>query len=247
MADLIENLIQKEVVEKLDNTMRIKRVEAWADNVQRVQFCNIKWLRLYSEFLEGQLVVGYDEDNWVVIQTETPLEQGQELSIKRPLFFHGTPLNTIEEWHNFANDENTKLPFIWLKSPSRITNKGYKSPFKYDADVKLYFVHYSDWLKKNNDRVNNTIQPLNALKDALMDRIDKASPYFMKLENRGTSKDFPKFGKESAKGIEKTYFNSTLAGVMLDLQLKIKKDLCKCAPPITTINIFDETFDNNFE
>ena len=235
MANLIHTLIQKQVVDKLNNKMRVLRVEniEGEENIQRVKFCNIKWLKLYNRFMDGQIVIDYDVDGWVFLQVDEPLKVGDILSIHIPLFFYGTPYNTMEEWHNFVdedgrNREDVKLPFIWLKTPSAINQKDIRSPFKYSARMKLFFVHYSDWTKKNEFRVNQSIEPLNALKEEFIKAINNNVMYFNRLSNEGESKDFPKFGKETEKGVEKTYFNSTLAGVMLDLSIEVKNDLCFC-------------------
>lgn len=233
MADIVltQSIVEDEIVNKLDNKMRVTDVGAWANDTQELTLCGLKWLRLYDEFLEGYLVIDYVDENTILVQTEVPIYKGEILTIQRPLFFEGTPYNTISEWHNFVdangqNREDTKLPFIWLKTPTRDDWYGFKSPMSRDSALEVFFVHYSDWGKLNEDRVNKVIQPLMQLVNEFQNTINKNRTAFAPLENRGRTKGYPKFGNETPNGIENAIFESTLGAVKLDIDITIKRGKC---------------------
>lgn len=233
MADIVltQSIVEDEIVAKLDNTMRVTDVGVWANDTQELTFCGLKWLKLYDEFLQGYLVIDYVDENTVIIQTEVPIVKGEILTIQRPLFFHGTPYNTISEWHNFVdangqNREDAKLPFIWLKTPTRDEWYGFKSPMSRDSNLEVFFVHWSDWGKLNEDRVNKVIQPLMQLVAEFQNTINKNRTAFAPLEDKGMTKGYPKFGNETPNGIEKTIFESTLGAVKLEIDIKIKRGKC---------------------
>jgi hypothetical protein len=246
MDHLISDIVKQHIVDLLDNEVRIIRAGTWSSvtEMQTVTFCDIKWLRLYNQFLEGQEVISI-VGNQVTLTTSQPLAQGETLTIERPKFFHGTPYNTVQEWHDFTTNEREKLPFIWLVTPSNERFNDYKTTIQRVSSCQLFFVHWSDWQMLNQNRVNETIEPLHRLIDNFVETIDDNVRAFGKLDNRGQRRDYPKFGRESNKGIEEVIMNSTLGAVRLEIDLRIKRDLkCKCARPS---QIFDETFDNTFE
>jgi hypothetical protein len=249
MANLITDIVKTHIVDRLDNELKIIRAGSWNSitQLQTVTFCDIKWLQLYGRFLEGQEVISIT-GNQVVLTSPSALAQGEYLHIERPKFFHGTPYNTVQEWHDFTTQERDKLPFIWLVTPSNESYNNYKSTVERVSSCQLFFVHWSDWQMLNQTRINETIAPLQRLVDSFVDAVDNNVSAFDFLGDRGQRKEYPKFGRESSKGIEEVIMNSTLGAVKLDISLRIKRDLiCKCDTSILPLNIFDETFDNTFE
>ena len=233
MADIIltQSIVEWEIVNKLNNTMRVLDAGVWSNDTQELTFCGLKWLKLYDEFLEDVIVIEYIDERTVLVQTETPIEKGEMLTIQRPLFFEGTPYETISEWHNFVdangqNREDTKLPFIWLKTPTGDDWYGFKSPMSRDSNLEVFFVHWSDWGKLNEDRVNKVIQPLMQLVAEFQNTINKNRTAFAPLENKGKTKGYPKFGNETPNGIENSIFESTLGAVKLEVEVTIKRGKC---------------------
>jgi hypothetical protein len=230
MADLISNIIKTQVVDRLNNELKIIRAGSWNSltQLQTVTFCDIKWLQLYNATLEGQTVVSIT-GNQVVLNSPVPLAQGETLTIERPKFFHGTPYNTVQEWHDFTTQEREKLPFIWLVTPANERYNNRTATVERISDCQLFFVHWSDWQMLNQNRVNETIAPLHRLVDEFIEAIDENPRAFDRLNDRGQRKEYPKFGRETSKGIEEVIMNSTLGAVKLDIDLRIKRDLiCKC-------------------
>jgi hypothetical protein len=246
MANLISDIVDNGIVQQLNNKLKIIRASAVSNNVQTLHFCDIKWLELYKEFKGGVEVLNI-AGNSVDVSTSTPFIVGQELEIDVPKFFHGTPLNTVQEWHEFSTNEREKLPFIWLVTPVQERHQDRRLTVERISNCRILFVHWSNWLELNQNRVNETIRPLHKLVDEFVYTINNNPTSFDRLANNGTRKDYPKFGRETNKGIEEVIMNSTLGAVSLDVELRIKRDLVCCDLPMIETQIFDETFDNTFE
>jgi hypothetical protein len=249
MDNLISDIVKTQIVDRLPNELRVIRAGTWnsVTELQTVTFCDLKWLPLYNRFIEGQEVISIT-GNQVTLTSPSPLAVGETLTIERPKFFHGTPYNTVQEWHDFTTQEREKLPFIWLVTPANERWNNKRQTIERVSSCRLFFVHWSDWQMLNQNRVNETIAPVHWLVNNFVETVDRNATAFDYLEGQGQRKEYPKFGRETSKGIEEVIMNSTLGAVSLDIDLRIKRGLiCKCPGPIPTINIFDETFDNTFE
>ena len=230
---LISDIIQQFIVDKLDNTLTILSVNAPANNLQTVTFCNIKWLKCYGFITIGNQSYIVESYNGNIVRFEIP--QGANAItvndfpvISRPLFLNGTLSNTKLEWNQYSMDERDKLPFIWLVSPTDVITASPQNGRTKTANVKLWFVHWSDWKKLNRDRQDEAIRPLMSLVDEFNNTIERESNIFSEYDNV-TTRDFPKLGVETPNGIGKTLFDSTLSGIEYDSSLKIFHRYCeKC-------------------
>lgn len=216
-SDIVETLI----LPRLDNKLKATTI-----NGQQVTFKCLKWFKLYGFVIyNGQeLKPTAISGNTLTFNTET--EFSDAFTLKLPLFLYGTLSNTKEEWNRFENDERKKLPFIWLVSPSSV-RKSNDSTIANDLDLLLWFVHWSDWSKLNNDRMSDAVKPLKSLVDAFVNVLDEHKGTF--IEYSGVEmRDFPKFGTTSKDGIEKKLFDSTLSAIELSINVKVNAENCNC-------------------
>jgi hypothetical protein len=228
MADLITDIVEQEIVNKLDNLLKVIRASAVVNDVQTLEFCDIKWLELYNEFTNGLQVVSVS-GNSVDVATSTPITVGTILEIQRPLFLDGTPLNTVQEWHEFNPNEKEKLPFIWLVTAVDDGYQNRTSAIERIVNCQIFFVHWSNWLELNQNRVNDTIRPLHKVIDAFANKVNNNPPVFDRLSNNGTRREYPKFGRETNEGIEEVIMNSTLGAIRYNVELRIKRNyICEC-------------------
>lgn len=247
MAYLISDIAATEIVAKLPNRLKVLKASPVVNDEQTLLFCDVKWLELFMELKDGAKVLDV-AGNSVTVSTTTAYEVGDIVEIPIPKFFHGTPYNTVKEWHDFSTIEREKLPFIWLVTPVNERYNDFRQTVERVANCKFLFVHYSNWLELNQSRVNDTIRPLHKLIDSFIQIVNYAPLIFDKLQNDGTRKEYPKFGRETSKGIEEVIMNSTLGAVSLDIELRIKRNIrCVCPSLLPRLSIFDETFDNTFE
>lgn len=234
---LINETIQQEIIDKLDNTLIIDSVFPvdTVTNLQYVTFRCIKWLQLYNFVTLNGIeygVVSVNANTGVVvfaIPTGAPsFTVFHEPTLSRPLLLNGTLKNATEEWANLSLNEREKLPFIWLVSPTLERLAPLDSGLAKTSDLKLWFVHWSDWTQKNITRQAEAIKPLMRLIQAFTDAIDANSVAFEGYEGVDL-RDFPKFGTLNEKGIDKVIFPSTLSAVEFDISLKLFRKYCeKC-------------------
>jgi hypothetical protein len=219
--ELLSEIIRNEIIDKMDTTATVSEVVdvQLVDGVyvSKVRFCDEKWLSITNKPVF--------EDVYEFEGAE-PLNVRDKVPLIIPKFFWGTPLNTAEEWTNFATREENKLPFIWLVQPSKLKHNDYKQTVRVVADVNLFFVHHSNWKQTNEFRENESIKPLQSVVDEFMSVIDSNRKWF-NTPRLNTRTEHPRFGKESTKGVEETVFRSTLAAVKLVMSLDIKEN-CKC-------------------
>lgn len=223
----LEDIVES-IVTNLSNEIKVKRVlETFGTTATKVLFCDYKWLSLYQGQGFGQYGIStINEDGSVWITSAANLQVGELIPLPIPPFFSGTPLVTVEEWANFSTNENVKLPFIWLVTPSNYKNQDQKMTVKTKVDIRVFFIHNSDWKQLNRTRVNDSVKPMHAIAAAFVETVNNNKREFDYVKNN-TIREFPRFGKETAKGIEQTIFNSTLAAVELRFTLELK-NYCKC-------------------
>jgi hypothetical protein len=224
---LVTDIVANEIVAKMDNMLRVSEVVGtFGTQITFVKFCNYKWLIIYEGKSFGAYSYGQINSNGVVpITASTLLNVGDLVPLPIPMFKHGTPLNTVEEWTRFETDENEKLPLIWFVTPFNEKVNDYKQTIERNCDVKLFFIHYSNWMELNQTRVNDSIKPLQAIVDEFIATVNRNKAVFDRVK-KSTRREFPKFGTETSEGTKQTIFNSTLAAVQLTTTLDLKKDKC---------------------
>jgi len=230
---LINEIVQTEIIDKLDNVLTIKSVDPAGGGTQKVYFCCIKWLKLYKTITSGDYTYLVDGVNGnsvkLIIPTGAPaLTIFDEPTLNRPLLLNGTMLNASQEWTKSTLSEPEKLPFIWLASPTLERLDPLDSGIEKTSDLKLFFVHWSDWTQLNANRQADAVKPLMELVSAFRDAIDQNTTAFESYDGVDL-RDYPKFGTMTDKGVDKTIFPSTLSAVEFDISLKLFRKYCeKC-------------------
>lgn len=221
---LISEQIEQYVIDRLDNTLEILAVSAVVAGQQTVTFRCLKWMKLYDT-LNGRTIVSYN-GNLVTftIGAGQDFTMATEATLQNPLFLNGTLSNTKYEWDKFELNERAKLPFVWLVSPTR-ENFEEETPTK-NSECQLWFVHWSDWNLLNVDRQDEAIKPLAALVREFIKTIERQPAIFESYDNYST-KDFPKFGTETATGVGKMLFNSTLSAIEMNINVNIFRNCCE--------------------
>lgn len=229
---LISDIVREEIIDKLDNVLEIVSVGTVAQGKQYVTFSCIKWLKLYDHAIVNGLNYSIDSINgntvtFLITNVNVAITNNSVVLVKKPLLFNGTLSNTKLEWSKFDTKERNKLPFIWLVSPTDETDNAINST-TLNYQLKLWFVHWSDWNKLNADRQDEAIRPLKVLEKYFKEAIKNNASVFNSFTNQ-TTRDFPKFGTLGTNGIEKTIFDSTLSALEFDISLEIFKRYClKC-------------------
>lgn len=229
--ELVSDVIANDLLPNIDNVLTIVDfLPVNANDVQPVKFkCN-KWVDLFGFVYNNGVpvqVIGKN-DGYINFEIGSPSQEftaDSIVTLKIPLFLNGTLSNTKEEWNRFELDEREKLPFVWLVSPTYQKSNQYANYFT--ANLDLWFVHWSDWEKLNKDRQDEALRPLLAFVGAFMEVFTTNKEKF-KEYSMINSADYPKFGTESSRGIEKQIFDSTLSAIHLQIDASIKNKCKNC-------------------
>ena len=229
---LASELIEQEIIPRIDSRIVPIEVSAVANGRQIVQFKCLKWIKLFDVvYNNGNEVniISYLPENRVVFQVDLPalkFELSSIVTLKKPIFLTGTLSNTKYEWDRFELSEREKLPFIWLVSPTNRRKADSKSS-TYSFNLDLWFVHWSNWEKLNADREDEAVKPLLILTEWFLKAIESNKSKFTGYKGLDLS-EYPKFGKREKNGIESTLFNSTLSAVHCTVEISSYDDCCDC-------------------
>lgn len=233
MRDIVD-VIKEDIVDKIDNTVRVKAViESTADDI-RFTLCNNKWLKptrtLTSEFNDVYSIISISETG--VIHVRNPgntLVKGQILTIKAPIFVHGTHRVANMEWLQSTNYMVFMgVPLIWLVEtiPGERYPKDHAQDF--DALPRLFFLDETNPEQSlNPEQREQGVKPMLALVTGFYDAIDDS---FELSRNRGSfERTISRFGTEDKDGMIKNILEAHLGGVEIRPAITISKDVrCTC-------------------
>jgi hypothetical protein len=212
-------IIESQIVAKIDNRLNILSFENGTDGFCTIRVECLKYIQLYDYiFIDGEkttyeLILG-------AIRVAGSVDYSTEIKLPIPLFFYGTLSNTKFEWTEFSNKEADKLPFIWLNSPEADRTDNFGDGGQTESQCELWFVHFSDWGKTNQSRINESIEPLSKLVKSFVDKIDHRFPPY----DNYTTRIFPKFVDENSN---KLIFPSELCAIQLDINIKFFPYYCR--------------------
>lgn len=146
-------------------------------------------------------------------------------AVPPPFFFHGTP-SSINNQIN-GEEEDNKIPMIYLYEILREKDFNINSNIKRDADLRLFFLdnaNFSDWT--TDDHYSKRVEGLNSLVDEFIEQIGVFKKFYL-FETDFTRINHIKWGLfKDNKGYEKRIFDDDLTGVELSFTLRIKR--CGC-------------------
>jgi hypothetical protein len=209
----VGNIIENRIVSKMENVLEIVSFTNETDGFSYVIFEDLKYIRLYKYILINDEQYEFSIIDNHTLRIEGSVNFNTEIKLPIPPFFQGTLSNTKFEWERFSNKEADKLPFIWLNSPEDeridISGNGGTS----EVQIEVWFVHHSNWKKKNSDRINESIEPLRSLVREFMRKVDHRFPPYDNFSLR----NFPKFVDEQNN---KLVFSSELSAVQLNMNIR---------------------------
>jgi len=167
------------------------------------------------------MIVSVDyTDNKIEFQGEIVVTK---IVLQTPFYIHGTPYAV-----NKQLDREVQYPFVYLLEILRETIPSeLDSKFETIPTLRLFFLdeaNFQDW--DTDELYSNVVVPQRRYCDFFLKEIRKAFNKFGLPTNIEIT-SFAKFGEYvSEKGILNSYFNKTLSGVELRLDLPISKQKC---------------------
>ena len=221
----ITKIVKEEIIDKMDVTINVTSI-----NGNVLSICDFKWIRLGTVFKDdlGKEYTVTKVDAGTITITSVHTFTGSKLHLKPPYFFVGTPIATNSEWTSFNNDERKKVPFAWMLEPTNEVLKGEQSDLERESSIHIVFLDSNDIVSwRTDDTHKNRLQGLfNMVSDFRKAIID--NPLFDDVDDMRL-KNFTKFGKETASGVENNIIDANLTGVEMRVTLKIlKQNSCKC-------------------
>lgn len=232
----IVDVIKEDIVDMIDNTVRVKEITLDSDPDLRFIVCDLKWMKvgqsLIDENSNSYSVAFIDfETNEVRALRPSPtavLTKGSVLQIIKPKYYHGTAIVANNEILTGVNhDIRLAVPFIWVKE----TVTGYSYPEDssqdFDAEPVIYFLDEINEKALNADQRTQGVKPMLALKEAFYDAIDNG--YGVERRTRSFERTISRFGRENEKGMFTYILNANLGGVEIRPTLTVSKSVrCTC-------------------
>lgn len=253
-------MLTVEIVEDIINSMtplfNIKEIEDVTVTKWKLTTCKTYWLRAYREIeIDGSLYF-IDEvvhNEYIVI---SPLDGAlkptvQSFNIYAPSFYFGTrnKVNTDRISDGNLDDEkgfDAITPFAFLLSRiSEVDLNDDENPVKRNANIKIFFLEKYNLEDDTHNRnlFDSVIKQLHSMADYFIKTISDNEAKFNEPENI-ERRQYEAFSPDNTNS--EWYFDSSLAGVELNLTIPILDigcDTCKpptpsviCAPVIVTIN-----------
>lgn len=154
---------------------------------------------------------------------------GNLLVSNKPLFLHGSPSSTNDEYLKINQRTSKKTPFIWLLESYVYDDLGVDSSVDLKFDLRLFIMDWADASKWTNDDHNeNVIKPMENIARMIKETIE--NDYNFKRLERFTIRPRSRFGVEiTNKGSKGLIIHEDLSGVEVNFTLEVyETEQCKC-------------------
>lgn len=230
MTKDIKDII-KDVVEKIDKTLKISRIFNGDFILTKLYVCELKWAKIGMVVLDSQnrdaTIVEIGKD-YIVVQKAAPfIWTDLMLTLVREIYFDfGTPRMTNNEWLQKSNRTSLKTPFVWLVEPMSESFK-IGGGIARESDLRLYFLDDNETESTTEGFHDNVVKYLRAWLDGFLLRIDKDSSFAQ--FDFYTTRVLTRFGSETPNGFEANIIDANLSAIELRFTLPIRKGAnCLC-------------------
>jgi hypothetical protein len=222
----IVDIVEQEIVNKMNNRLQ---VTGFANT--NIQVCELKWARINKGLIDADenpyIIESINEALDIITLTDDYLGGNDYVELEMPLYVHGTPKVTNVEWSLLSNNEDAKVPFIWLVEPVNERPFGSQSSIERESELRVFFCDNRDGVNwTNNDIHELRSKALYRMVDEFMKAIDK-NPIFKPYTDYSL-RNLTKLGTENAQGFEKNIIDSELTALELRLTLPIYKRSKNC-------------------
>jgi hypothetical protein len=233
----ITQIVETEIVNNIDNTVRVVEVIEIDDAYYVLRLCDVKWLKIGRsiEDVGGNFYNVSELDRETgVIKVIRPnavdqIKKRDVLTIIRPTYIHGTRTTANNEWGKMVgHDVRFKIPIIWLAETTNEPEYPRDSPKEVDSNLVLYFLDEIDVVDSLNDQQREQgVRPMLELEHYFMEAIEES--YELALLQSANRKTFSRFGNEDKSGISEWILDANLGGVEIRPTITIYKKVgCKC-------------------
>lgn len=167
-------------------------------------------------------ISGFLENEYLEItpQGNSPEFNDDVIILPKPLFLHGTPLSTNNEYLKVNSRQSKKTPFIWLLESFEEDIEGGDSSLEFSVRCRLFFMDGAIETKLNPEQHRLYIKPMRALSILFKEVVE--SQYHFKRPLGTTIRPRPRFGVEvTNKGNKRLIFDDNLSGVESVINIEV--------------------------
>jgi len=232
MRRFLKDIVKEDIVDKIDKTFKVRKIEGAELLTTKLFPCSFKWLKVGDIVLDDQdrdstvIQIGAD---FIVVQKGEPFTWTSNTftAIKEFHFIAGTPLDVNSEWLKKSVIQGNKLPLFWLALPTNETFFANGQGLERESSVRLFVIDQS-LLKYTVDEYYSQVMKylvayLEAFKMAL-----KKNQLFANVDSFD-EKELYRLGSENADGFEAVILDSNLSAIEIRFTLPIRKrENCLC-------------------
>ena len=223
-SDIVAN-----IVNQISNEITITEVNVYVLSVCETSYVTVR--KIVKDDADNEYkVISFVENETITVEPigHTNDFSGLILFLPKPLFLHGTPKTTNQEYLDVKQNELDKTPFIWLLENYEYDTLEADSAFEAAFSGRIFFLDAFPMEWDNNEHNDFAIKPMEALKDKFVDIIEESFD-FRRLKNTKTIVR-PRFGVYvDNKGNDEKILDTDFSGVEFRLKLEVYDlEACKC-------------------
>lgn len=233
MRDIVD-VIEHDIVNLIDNTVKVTEVISSDPDYVYLKSCDYKWLKPGGYLLSSNNVkyicISIDEDGVIQLKNAgQSIVKRQILTLKAPVFVHGTYRVANQEWlQGVGFDLRDGVPLIWLVET--IQGQRYQKDHAQDFDAmpRLFFLDETNPEGSlNTEQREQGVKPMLALVTEFYKVIDDS--FNFARDTGSFERTISRFGTEDKEGMIKNILEAYLGGVEIRPTITISKDVgCNC-------------------
>jgi hypothetical protein len=225
--------IVKGIVDSIDKTFIVSKVEGAELITPKLYICSLKWLKIGDVILDDQdrpATVTQVGSNFVVVEKDDPfIWTSKTFTVQTTFYFKaGTPLDVNSEWLKQNNNVDLKLPMFFMPLPTTEQVYANGQGLARLSQVRIFAIQSTELRYSVDEHYSNVMYYIEAYCEAFKDAIKKNRRDFDNVDLYD-EKEFYRFGSESLEGFEANVLDSNLSAKELRFALPIKSGAkCLC-------------------
>lgn len=228
----LKDIVKEDIVDKIDKTFNVTRVELAEVLVSKLFVCDVKFLQVGDGILDDEnreAVITSVGSNFITIRKGTSFTwtSNKFTVIKDFYFIAGTPLDVDAEWLKRSIVQTSKLPLFWLALPTNETINSNGQGLERESVIRLFVIEQSMLKYTVDEYYSEVMKYLMAYLEAFKDAIKK-NKLFANIESFD-QRELYRLGSESQDGFEALIIDSNLSAIEIRFTLPIRKGAkCLC-------------------
>lgn len=228
----LKDIVKEDIVDKIDKTFNVSRVDSAIDIETKLFVCDVKWLKVGDTIIDNEERPASIREvgiNYIVVRKLEPFIWTSNIftAFKDFYFIAGTPLDVDAEWLKRSIVQTSKLPLFWLALPTNETINANGQGLERESVIRLFIIEQSMLKYTVDEYYSEVMKYLMAYLEAFKDAIKK-NKLFANIESFD-QRELYRLGSESQDGFEALIIDSNLSAIEIRFTLPIRKGAkCLC-------------------